>query len=260
MGGWKNANQVETVWLRAFLYGPLGSGKTFTIAGFPAPVIVLPPSEGSIASLQGLDIPYRILGEEDPMKIADELRAVVDELAAADRRKTLHAEYGQTIVFENLSHLGDSLIAAWTQGGKVQPDQRTWGLLRTTMMYMRDVLFRLKAHVIFTALDKVTTDQSGAITFAGPRISGAAAELLPSSCDLVGVCEQVNSRPPKWQIHFQNFGAFKGRTRLAGMPSKAYASGDGSSGHPTIFQQIAAYLPQHQEVESSADDSALNDA
>jgi len=256
MAGWQNAAQVQTTWLRAFLYGPLGSGKTFALSHFPRPVFVLPPNEGSVTTIQGLDVPYRIIGDENAMALPEELRAVLDELAVANKQdKTgdyLRETYGETIIFENLSHLGDALVSAWTQGGRIQPDQRTWGLLRTTMLYMRDVLFGLKAHVVFTALEKVQTDDKGSITSAGPRISGAAADLLPSSCDLVGYCEQVASRPPKWQVHFCNYGAFKGRTRLRGMPAATMLSGDGSNGKPTIYQQLAQYLPQHQRAATSA--------
>lgn len=239
------ASEVEIAWIRAFFYGPLGSGKTEIASHFPDPVFVLPPNEGSIATLQGRAIPYRVVGDGQ-MGVEQELRATLEELVAADRAGTLHEQYGRTFVFENLSHLADSLINQWTNGGKTVPDQRTWGQLRTTMMYMRDSLVRLKAHVIFTALDKITTDESGKITSAGPRISGAAAELLPSSCDLVGVCEQLATNPPKWQVHFRSYGAWKGRTRLRGMPPATLTSGTGEANSPTIFEQISQYLPQHQ--------------
>lgn len=244
----RNTNDMRPLWLRMFLMGPSRSGKTVACASFPDILQVCPPNEDSWKTLEGRGVPYVVVGERDPLTVMGDMNELIDALVACYRgngprgTEEIHRQFGQTLVLESLSHYSDAVVSQLTVGGKIAPSQQTWGLLRTHMLSMRDRLFQLPMHIIFTSLEKITTDEKGAVTSAGPRITGAAGELLPSSCDMIGITEQTSHTPPRFQVHFRTYGHFKGGSRIAGMPQMSLLSGDGSPGNPTLFDQVMGFV------------------
>lgn len=236
---WKNAADFEEPLLRCFFYGPTRSGKSVLSSTFPMPIFGLPANEGSIESLKGSDIPYVLLGT-DPLKVIEDMRELIESLYVKSKsmpKEQFQAEVGKTLVMDNLSHLSDMMVLQLTNGGKIVPNQQTWGALRTHLLWLRDAAWRLPMHVVFTSLEKVTTDDRGAVTDAGPRVPGAAGELLPSSCSAVGVTEQTYGNPPKFLVHFRRFGHFSGGARF--MPPCTLESGTAPG--TTIFDQMMAF-------------------
>ena len=55
----KNTNTLDgNLWVRWFMYGATGSGKTTAAATFPAPLFIVPKNEMSVVTLAGRNVPY----------------------------------------------------------------------------------------------------------------------------------------------------------------------------------------------------------
>jgi hypothetical protein len=82
-------------------------------------------------------------------------------------------------------------------------------------MHLRDVLWQLPMHVIFISHAVKTKDAGNTVTYAGPQLQGAGADLLPSSCDALGYCEQ-DAKGVR-AVHFQKTDSFPARHRYTGV-------------------------------------------
>lgn len=250
------ASDYKEQWLRVFLYGGMRSGKTTSAASFPSPFFIGAPNENGIQTLRGLDVPYFVPGESDILKVMGEMNELLSELhadvtrlgVAKDGGAQWRAKWGSTIIWDSVSHYADAVVNNLTTVEdprtkvltRVDTSQQTWGKLRTHLTNIRDVLFRLPCHVVITALDDQTTDEKGNVTWHGPRIQGAAGELIPSSCELVGFCDSIP--PSSYVIYFQKFGKAEAGTRLATMqPGMLRVGKDPGT---TLYDQLYAYLPQ----------------
>lgn len=214
-------------WARVWLYGVAGTGKTIAAACFPHPFFVTIANEDGEESIRGLSVRYAKIGvapsnlrQGDPVPVRLDLEQVLDALLAAEASGTLHAQFGQTLVIDSFTHYNDLAIAeiahlVLVRGDK--PDtmnQQKWGLLRAHYLHVRDVLWRLPMHVVITSFAQTKT--TGAeIVYAGPHLSGSAAELLPGSCGALGYCEtEPNGRRVVW---FRQHKMFPARVRYQGV-------------------------------------------
>jgi hypothetical protein len=255
----RNAANYKEQWLRVFLYGGMRSGKTTSAASFPEPFMIGAPNENGVQSLGGLDIPYIVPGENDLLEVLSDMQALLNELhadmsrlgVAQDGGVAWRRKWGSTIIWDSVSHYGDAVVNQLTTRKdprtgdliRVDANQQTWGLLRTHLTNIRDVLFRLPCHIVITALDDVTTDEKGTVTWQGPRLQGAAGELIPSSCELVGFCDTVG--PENFVIYFQKLGKAEAGTRLRGM--KPMMMRIGTLPGTRLYDQLYPYLPQAQQ-------------
>lgn len=257
----QNAAEYKTAWLRVFLYGPMRSGKTEQASRFPRPFLISPPNENGFQTLRGRDVPYFVPGQIDPLMTKREMEGLLQRFhydmmalnVAADGGAAWRAKWGDTIIWDSVTHYADAVINELTverdkNGNPIldpitgamqhdQSDKQTWGHLRTHLMNVRDILFRLPAHVIITTLDAVTTDDKGNVTWQGPRIPGAAGDLLPSSCEAVGYADCVHG---KYVVHFQKVGKAEAGTRISGMKQQTLAVG--LEPGQTLYDQLTAYL------------------
>jgi hypothetical protein len=238
--GWHNAKEPGPVHLHLFLYGPARSGKTMSAASFPKPVFVLPPNEDSVESLRGMDIAFYQLGERgEKRKLVAELSDVANEMLSTALRsgpEAFWAKYGRTIVVDQLTLLADMMLAD-IQGDAEKASDAHWGKMRASFIELRDTLYQLPAHIIFTANDQIKMTREGVIVRAGPRIQGEAGTFLPGSANMLGYCEQTQEG--RFQVHFKKFGAFDAGARLGfRFPPCTLLCGDGQAA-PTLYQQLA---------------------
>jgi hypothetical protein len=230
------ADQMAPGWARVWLYGSAGSGKTIAASTFPQPYFLVPHNEDSIKALRGMPFGYTSI-VPDGANLRGEILGFVEHLLAM-RPEELWARYGQTLVLEAFTHLCDMLVNEVSQLNVTRGDkpgemhQQKWGLLRTYFLHLRDQLWRLPMHVVFTSLDYAKTDPQGNLIRGGPAGGGSASDLIPSSCDALGYCEtQGNGRI----ITFQQVKVFPARTRYRGMPPGPYQN-------TQLWQALAPYL------------------
>jgi hypothetical protein len=124
-----------------------------------------------------------------------------------------------TIVVESLTHYVDLVVEELTQGNKRQMDQRGWGDLATHLRSIQIRLRRLDVHAVFTSLSKLRVVEGSNIATGGPAIQGSAAQVLPSSCDVVGYCETIGGANPRYRVHFRQRNHFDARTRFKNIPA-----------------------------------------
>ncbi len=222
--GFKNAKDMGDQWHHWFFYGPTGSGKTTLAATFPRPVFILPKNEGSIVTLRGMDIPYYEVVDMDETKLRDGVGSMSHILGTLETayHKAPNDFPFDTIVVESLSHYTDLVIEQLTKGGKLHMDQPKWGILTSHLRNVQSRLRNMDVNVVFTALDAVKELDDKSIV-GGPLIQGASAKKLPSSCDVVGYCEETGggtNKAPIHRVHFRRNGVFIARTRLKGIPAK----------------------------------------
>lgn len=251
----RNAEDYKEQYLRVFLYGGMRSGKTTSAASFPNPFLIGAPNENGVQTLRGRgDINYVVPGESDLTKTIDEMNEFLSAVHADAARMSgpdFRAKWGDTFIWDSISHYGDAVVNQLTTKKndrtgelvRVDPNQQTWGILRTHLTNVRDVLFRLPCHVVITALDDSTQDEKGNTTWQGPRVQGAAGDLIPSSCELVGFCDSVG--PETFVIYFQKYGKAEAGSRLKGMKPCMLRVSDTPG--KTLWDQLAPYLPQNQQ-------------
>lgn len=227
---WGNTGQFAPAWARLWLYGPAGSGKTMGAAYFPRAFFVLVYNENSQTTLQGLtrlmgqQFNYAILGTPEAPRAdaAPRVRQDFEQLcnalleSAAQGEHVLHERFGQTLVADSMTHYNDLAIAEIIADSKRKKmEQQEWGLLRNHYLHIRDVLWRLPMHVVFTSLPFAKTDAAQNVIDAGPAIQGTGGDLLPSSCDALGYCE--TELTGERVTYFKQRGAFPARHRFPGV-------------------------------------------
>lgn len=232
----KSTSDIAQPWTHWMLYGPTGSGKTTAASTFPAPLFLVPATEGSELSLAGLDVPYMKLGRDandNPVKVRTHLDAVLNMLEKqhAEMRKRLTAGKvdeadaafpWQTIVVESMTHLCAMLQDDISNNGLIKMDQQRWGIMSDYLRTLHTRLRGFDCHVVFTALAKVEGEEGSTVEGA-PDIPGKMARLLPSACDAIGFCETVDGggkNPPIYTVHFRQHRVYPARTRFKGMPAR----------------------------------------
>lgn len=237
-----------TAW---FFYGDTGSGKTTVASTFPDPVFLVPSNENSFIALldQSKSFPYLTLGKDaatgQPLKVRQHFMNVLDwlegmhreavrlqneaaQLEAAGKADEADARFDeaarafpyQTVVVESCTHLVDLVIEDITDYGRKTMDQRGWGLIQTFLRTVHDRLRTLDVHVVYTALAQVKDVKGTESSQGSPNISGSMAQKMPSACDCIGFCEELNG--PKgesvYRVHFRKFGPYPARARFRRMP------------------------------------------
>lgn len=257
----QNAAEYKQTWLRVFLYGPTRTGKTEQAARFPRPFLISPPNENGYQTVRGRDVPYFVPGQHDPLATKRDMDGLLQRFhydmtalnVARDGGEAWRAKWGDTVIWDSVTHYADAIINELTverdKNGKLitdpvtgalqydQSNKQTWGHLRTHLMNVRDILFRLPAHVVITTLDATTTDDSGNVTWQGPRIQGAAGDLLPSSCEIVGYTDCLHG---KYVIHCQKVGKIEAGTRIPGMKQQTF--GVGVEPGTSFYDQLLPYI------------------
>jgi hypothetical protein len=256
-----------TAW---FFYGETGSGKTTAASSFPDPIFLVPSNENSFIALldQERSFPYVILGKDmqtgQPLKVrqhvmevlgwfedmhreAVRLQNVAAALEAAGKAEEADAKYDeaarafpyQSVVLESCTHLVDLVIEDITDYGRKPIDQRGWGLIQTFLRTVHDRLRALDVHIVYTALAQVKDVKGTESSQGSPNISGSMAQKMPSACDCIGYCEELNG--PKgesiYRIHFRKFGPYPARARFRRMPKFV----DGFK-----FEAVAEYLVSNE--------------
>lgn len=259
----KYADQLLMPFVHVFLMGDTGSGKTSAAATFPYPFFILPKNEQSIVTLRGMRIPYVEVASSFEMmeaigflegryrqaaqfqKYAQAAQAANDQQAAQGFfAQAWEAFPWQTVVIESISHYCDLIIEDLTSGdGEVainnagvaakgkgtslhMMDQQKWGLLGAHMRNLHARLRNLPVHTVFTALAQVKEGKDGAPTTGGALFSGAMAYKLPSACDAIGYCVQMETSPPTYRVHFRKYKQFAARIRVPpGVKAPEYVDG-----------------------------------
>ena len=258
----RSTKNISSPWTHWFFYGPTGTGKTSAAATFPAPLFLVPASEGSELTLHQVDVPYMKLGRDDsnnPVPIREHLDAILDWVESQHRTMRQHlakagsatdpavteAEYAaadaafpwQTIVVESMTHLCAMLQDDVSQNGKIKMDQQRWGIMSDYLRTLHTRLRCLDCHVVFTALAKVDGEE-GSTQEGCPDIPGKMSRLLPSACDAIGYCETRDAggkNPPVYTVHFRQHRVYPARVRFRGVPAAV---------QDFTFGKIEPFLPK----------------
>lgn len=206
---------------RFFFLGNMGTGKTLAAASFDEPFWIQPYGENSVNTLKkhGIEVPHLVIGAPG-VSVIGEIYNLLNELLAVQKRDP-NMLPGQTIVWDGLSHLGDAIVSEVAAGNKKDPgemNQRLWGDVREVWNRIQQISWQLDCHVILIAHPLVETSQgTGQITFAGPRIQGSAKQSLPASCDHIAYFDVLQGdgekRPDVYRTFFKPFSGFPARTR-----------------------------------------------
>ena len=225
---WGNTAQMGASWARCWLYGPSGGGKTTAAAFFPSPFFVLVYNENSQTTLRGLgrmlgtSFNYVVIGAPQQnvasalAQVQSDFEQLCNVLLEAAASGTLTQRFGESIVLDNMTHYNDLVVSEIAGGSsRKKMEKQEWGVLRNHYLHVRDVLWRLPAHIVFTSLASARTDASNTLVAAGPSVQGAGGELLPSSCDALGYCD--TDLQGQRVVHFKQQGRFPARHRYPGM-------------------------------------------
>lgn len=211
---WKSAAAPGEYFVSAFFYGALRSGKTELCASFPRPLFLIPRNENSDTTLRGRPITVR------KIQSMRDMREAVEFLQARAQDGTLR-RWCDTICAESLTHYAEIVTLELTNGGLITMDGK-WGIFNQHFTWLRDALFSLPVHRVFTAIERVKTGKQGTVLAAGIAIPGQTAELLGGSCDILGYTERDGQG--QYVLHCQTVGHFKAGTRIPGMPNLSFVN------------------------------------
>lgn len=221
-------DQMPPGWLRVWLYGSSGSGKSLAAATFPKPHFLQPHNEDSVKSLRGLGA-FTFTQLVPTGEVRSDLLGFADQLYTIAQREgvaVLHEKFGQTLVIEAYTHFNDLIVselasAAMSNSGKDKGkmDEQKWGLLRAFILQLRDSLWRLPMHIVITSLARLTMTDRGTIVKGEPLGQGAGCELMASSCDAIGFCER--DLQGRYVVDFGKL-LYTTRTRFFQMPPGPY--------------------------------------
>jgi hypothetical protein len=258
-----NAQDYKAPWVRMFLYGNSRSGKTSQAVRFPRPFMIGAPVEDGVQTARGMDMPYFIPGQLSKFDTRKDMEGLLQRLhsdmtrlnVARDGGVLFRQTWGDTFIWDAVTHYADTVLddiqtvrdkagvpVLHPEMGGLQVEgsnKQTWGALRSHLMNVRDILFRLPCHVIITALDAMTTDEKGNITWQGPRVQGAAGDLIPSSCELLGMCDVMGGQ---YVCHFQKVGKAEAGTRIPGMAQTTLKIG--LEPGTTLYDQLRPWIAQ----------------
>lgn len=217
----KNAQDITQPWIRWFMYGETGAGKTTAASTFPDPIFLVPSTENSIITLMGTDIPYvEISDREDMLNAINYLTAGHDAMqrlyAKGDEAKATEAFPYQTIVVESLSHYCELLVEDIGRSGQRKMDQQAWGLLSSHLRTLHAMLTRLDTHLVYTSLARLDDNGQGQ-----PLMVGKNAIMMPAACDVISYQECVptaKNQTPVYRTHFKKYGPYPARTRFRALP------------------------------------------
>lgn len=228
---WSTTRPQGPQWVRSWFYGGPGTGKTVLASCFPQPTFVQMANEDSVATLAGMPSSRPVatlgvappnLGQDQPVPVREDMENLLNVLLAAAADGSLYERFGQTIVLDGFSYYNDMVIAEIahrkiTRGdaaGKMS-DQK-WGLLLQHFLHVRDVLWRLPMHVVITSFAK-TKSRGSETLYAGPAVSGQAADLFPGSVGALGYLE-VEVGTGRRVCWFTQRSQYPARCRYPGVP------------------------------------------
>jgi len=223
-------------WIKVFLYGNTGVGKTLQASMFPEPVILYPAVEGSIVTLRGKDVLYRAIAK--PSEMIETLRYLNDVQARQGADKLP----GSTLVLESMSHYCD--MVASDEGSK-RPrgmDQAGWGAVKTHFQLITGLLANLQMHVVYTSLAAEPAMEEAR---AGcPLLAGASKTLVPATCDIIAYMEVSTpmGKAPVHTVHlapWRNFMA-RHRFRTLGLPDTMTVGTDPTTN--SLWAQLCGQL------------------
>ena len=209
---WQSAAAQTEYHVSAFFYGKLRTGKTQICASFPKPLFLFPRNENSDTTVRGLPVTFRKIGS------MEEMRQAVEFLQARAQDGTIR-DWCETVCAESLTHYAEIVSLELTNGGRDSMDGR-WGKFNQHFTWLRDALFSLPVHRVFTAIDRIKQGKQGAITGQGIAIPGQTAELLGGSCDILAYCER--NIQGEYLVHLAPYMGFPAGTRIRGMPNGIY--------------------------------------
>lgn len=240
----RTTQQIENPYFTFFFYGSTGSGKTTAAATFPSPLFLVPANEQSHLTLlsHGDDYPFLVVGKDEHgrrLPIQTHMAAILGYLeeahatfrklerqgqqleatGKAEEAKEIFAKADQvfpyqTIVVESLTHYCDLVVEDLSQHGQKPMNQADWGKLSTHVRTIHDRLRSLDAHIVYTALDKVSEGE-GSIVTGGPNLVGSLRDKLPSACDAIAYFNEMRTKEGSvYRAHFRKFKFFAARARF----------------------------------------------
>jgi len=220
-------------WLKVFLYGATGAGKTLQASMFPEPLMLFPAVEGSITTVRGQDVPYKAISSSKDM--IDVLRYLND----VQTRQGAEKLPASTLVLESMSHYCDMIAGEEAAKRPRGMDQQGWGAVKTHFQLITGLLANLQMHVIYTSLaaePALEENRQG-----GPLISGASKTLVPATCDAIIFMEQSGT-PPKHTAHLTTWRNYMARHRFRSLnlPDSMIIGNDPNTN--SLWCQLCAYL------------------
>lgn len=196
-------------WVKAFLKGPPGSGKTYLAAAATHLWKTLYVDvEGGLLSAFPIvkrdHIVVRLIKEPEAGAFFDRLADAVDE-----------AERGQyeCVVLDSITEVSGRMedeYSAQSKTGKIEFGE--WFVLIERIKRLARRLRDLKCHTIVTSLTKPTGKEE-ATTIFEPILPGQASATVPSMYDIVGLLRKGVGKTPEYTVAVDGPSFFQVRDR-----------------------------------------------
>ncbi len=203
--------------LRFCIYGPAGSGKTYSIQTFPKPYVF--DADGGILTIAGADVDYDIYDDPNPDKKAEAWRDIIKKTYAFIKE----CPY-ETIVYDSITTISELMMNEVQRvNGTLgqQPNIREWGILIDMFIDFLRVLKNIPANVVCLGHDQLIQDETTSEIFVVPLVPGKKLpRRMLAYFDEVYYTEVSLDRKTKqtlYQIQTQSSKRVQAKSRLKGL-------------------------------------------
>lgn len=211
--------KAETSFIKAFVSGPVGSGKSSFAATFPTPAFLFDFDKG-VLTYQGLDVDYEQydINAAGWVKFEKDLKQLVLDVAAGKYK---------TVIIDSTSAMTDLAMerALALDPKRSATNGPVWnvhyGMVKNLMEGKMRQILSLNCNILVIGHLRTKTDDDGNILDIEPLLTGDLSVRIPGYFDEVYVATtQLKGGKTEYVLQTATRGFLKARSRLSGREGK----------------------------------------
>lgn len=206
---------LDTTFIKAFVSGPVGAGKSSFAATFPTPAFLFDFDKGAI-TFKGLDFDYEQydISPTGWVKFEKDLKQLIEDVKAGKYK---------TVILDSTSALMD---IAMERALQLDPKRSAtngplwnvhYGMVKNLIEGKMRQLISLNCNILVLGHLKTKTDEAGNVIEIEPLLTGDLSVRLPGYFDEVYIATtQLKGGKTEYVLQTGTKGLLKARSRISG--------------------------------------------